>query len=79
MSTPPRLPDAPGQYDQSYLNDLLRTLRVYFNGLGGVQPLQAVSLNINVDRLPTQAQLATLRRGDVYRDTSADNALKIKI
>ncbi len=79
MSTPPRLPDAPGQYDQRYLNELLRALRIYFNGVAGVQPVRAAALNIDVDRLPTQAQLATLRRGDVYRDTSADNALKIKI
>ena len=29
--------------------------------------------------LPTQADLANLRIGDLYRDTSADNVVKIKV
>jgi hypothetical protein len=29
--------------------------------------------------LPTQADLANLRSGDVYRDTTAGNVLKIKV
>jgi hypothetical protein len=31
------------------------------------------------DSLPTQASLATLRAGDVYRDTTAGNVLKVKV
>ena len=35
--------------------------------------------NINVNTLPTDADLANLRVGDVYRDVGAGNVLKIKV
>lgn len=75
---PPRLPAPPAQYDSSYFNQLLNVLRLYFNMQAAVQPVQAAKLNINVDTLPTQADLPNLRVGDVYRDTTAGDVLKIK-
>lgn len=78
---PPRLPDPPVAFDgpqRVFLVDLMRTLRLFFDGATAEQPINITRLNINVDRLPTQADLANLRRGDVYRDTTAGNVLKIK-
>lgn len=75
---PPRLPSAPDAYSRSYMEELLRILRLFFTAQAAVQPINVTSLNIDVDRLPTQADLASLRRGDVYRDTTAGDVLKIK-
>ncbi len=75
--TPPSLPLAPEQYDRQYMDKLNNALRLFFNQTSTPGPLAAASLNLNVNTLPTQANLATLRTGDVYRDT-ATNTLKIK-
>jgi hypothetical protein len=72
------LPDAPLEYDSSYMSKLLSVFNLYFQNTNAVQPINIAQLNINVDTLPTQTSLATLRSGDVYRDT-ATNALKIKV
>jgi len=76
---PPRLPTAPNEYNQTYISGLLNILYLYFQQINAVQPINITSLNINVERLPTQVSLATLRVGDVYRDTTAGNVLKIKV
>jgi hypothetical protein len=78
ISSPPRLPDAPLEYDSSYMSKLLNTINLYFQNTNAVQPINIAQLNINVDTLPTQTSLANLRVGDVYRDT-ATNTLKIKV
>jgi hypothetical protein len=75
---PPQLPVAPLEYDRVYIEQLLNSLRIYFNQLSSVSALSAAALNIDIRTLPTQLALATLRSGDVYRDTTADNTLKIK-
>jgi hypothetical protein len=78
---PPRLPDPGPAFDawqRSYLSDLMRTLRLYFEASSAEQDLSATKLRLNIERLPTQADLATLRSGDIYRDTSAGDVLKIK-
>lgn len=73
----PALPNPPEQYDQQYMNSLLKVLRIFFNNVNSEQILTLTGLNISVDRLPTEADLATLRVGDVYRYTT-DNSLRIK-
>jgi hypothetical protein len=91
MSTPntiaPRLPAAPIEYDQRFMEEFLRILRLYFAQLDNNGPLQGTTLNLSSINqitgianiiLPTQASLATLRKGDVYYDTTAGNVLKIK-
>jgi hypothetical protein len=78
IGSPPRLPDAPLEYDSSYMSKLLSIFNLYFQNTNAVQPINIAQLNINVDTLPTQTSLATLRSGDVYRDT-ATNTLKIKV
>lgn len=78
MTTPPRLPSPPEAYSRPYLDDLLRTLALFFNRLTAVQQVNVTSLNIDLDRLPTEADIAQLRTGDVYRDTTAGDVLKIK-
>ena len=75
---PPRLPSPPEQYSALYFNDMLRTLRLFFTASAAVQPLNVATLNIDVGALPTEAALADLRVGDVYRDTTAGDVLKIK-
>jgi len=78
-AVPPRLPAAPDEYSEPYMSALLRVLYLYFQQLDAIQPINITSLNINVERLPTQADVANLRVGDVYRDSSAGNVLKIKV
>jgi hypothetical protein len=77
--TAPNLPLAPLEYDRQYMDKLVNVLRLYFNQLDTPGPLAGASINLNINTLPTQADLANLRVGDVYRDTSAANALKIKV
>jgi hypothetical protein len=60
------------------MDKLTNVLRLYFNQLSTPGPLAGGSLNLNLNTLPTQADLANLRVGDVYRDTTT-NALKIKV
>ena len=75
---PPRLPAPPPEYDAAYMGHMLNVLNLFFQRLNAIQPINIAQLNINIDTLPTQADLANLRVGEVYRDT-ADNRLKIKV
>ena len=75
---PPNLALAPAEYDQEYVNKLNNTLRLFFNNLDAVQQLSIARLNIAISTLPTEADVASLRSGDVYRDTTAGNVLKVK-
>lgn len=78
MIQPPSLPLAPIEYDRRYQDDLNRVLRLFFVSLTSVDGGEFATLNLDIGKLPTDAALATLRSGDVYRDTSASNVLKIK-
>ena len=73
MSNPlvraPRLVSPPVEYDQQYMEVLLSSIRLYFNQLDNPGDIAGAALNLNLDTLPTEADLATLRLGDVYRDT----------
>lgn len=91
----PRLPSAPPQYDPSYQDQLTNLLRLYFNQLDNQSPInistQRVGTNViaalsapptpgtSAPSLPTEADLADLRIGDVYYDTTAGNVLKVKV
>lgn len=91
----PRLPSAPPEYDPSYQDQLTNLLRLYFNQLDNNSPInistQRNGANIiaalsappvpgtSVPSLPTEADLANLRVGDVYYDTTASNVLKVKV
>jgi hypothetical protein len=75
--TPPNLPVAPAEYNQRYQDQLNNVLRLYFNQISNPSAMGGSKLNLNTNTLPTQADLANLRSGDVYRDT-ATNTLKIK-
>ena len=91
----PRLPSAPDQYDRVYQDQLTNLLRLYFNHLDNNSPInistQRNGANISAalsvppvpgtatPSLPTQADLANLRVGDVYYDTTASNVLKVKV
>ena len=77
-ATPPNLPLAPEEYESRYQDQLNNVLRLYFSQLSNPGPIGATKINLDVTLLPTDAVLATLRVGDVYRDT-ADNTLKIKV
>jgi hypothetical protein len=48
---------------------LVNSLRLYFNQLDNPGDMAGSALNLNLDTLPTEADLANLRLGDVYRDT----------
>ena len=73
----PSLPVAPAEYSKEYMDQLTRILRLYFNTLDNPSIITTGGLNLNINSLPTQAS-TTLRSGDVYRDTSLANVLKVK-
>jgi len=91
----PRLPSATDQYDPMMMNQLLNLLRLYFSRLDNAGPMSASSefngtdvvaglsfapnAGASTPSLPTQADFANLRVGDIYYDTSASNVLKVKI
>ena len=76
---PPNLPVPPKEYDSVYMNQLLLTFNLFFQQLNAIQQLNIAALNINIKTLPTQLSLATLKIGDVYVDTTANNVLKVKL
>ena len=68
-ATPPSLPLAPAEYESRYFSQLNNVLRLYFNQLSNPGDMGGSTLNLNLETLPTEADLPTLRLGDVYRDT----------
>jgi hypothetical protein len=87
----PRLPAAPVEYSQQFMDQLTNVLRLYFTQLDNPSPMLAASQNVGATNvisgmtfaepnpavrgtfkisLPTQADFANLRSGDVYYDTS---------
>jgi hypothetical protein len=82
--TPPNIPQAPEQYDLTYMNALSNVIRLFFNEINAVQQLNLASLNLDLRTLPTDADLPNLRVGDVYRDTkdgvqATSQMLRIKV
>lgn len=75
----PALPNAPDEYDRQYMDQFARTLRLFFNGLNAVQTLSLAGILFDSGALPTEADVATLRVGTVYRDSTAGNVLKVKV
>ena len=68
-ATPPNLPLAPDEYERRYQDQLNNVLRLYFNQISNPGNMGGATLNLNLDTLPTEADLPNLRLGDVYRDT----------
>jgi hypothetical protein len=68
-ATTPSLPLAPDEYNRRYFDQLLNVLRLYFNQLSNPGDMGGSTLNLNLETLPTEADLPNLRLGDVYRDT----------
>ena len=84
--TAPNLPVAPTEYNKAFMDQLLKILQLYFTQLDNNGPLQGSVLNLSTINqitgqqavvLPTQASLSSLRKGDIYYDTTAGNVLKI--
>lgn len=75
----PNLPLAPIEYSQQFQDQLSNALRLYFAQLDSPTVSAAAGLILDVDRLPTQADVATIRAGTVYRDSTAGNVLKVKV
>jgi hypothetical protein len=67
--SPPSLPLAPEEYERRYQDQLNNVLRLFFNQLSNPGNIGGATLNLNLDTLPTDADLPNLRLGDVYRDT----------
>jgi hypothetical protein len=68
-ATTPNLPLAPEEYDRRYQDQLNNVLRLYFNQISNPGNMGGATLNLNLNTLPTEADLPNLRLGDVYRDT----------
>lgn len=81
--TAPALPLAPQAYSREYADQLVRVLNLYFKQLDSSSGIVVDNLSISVREgsvtIPTQVDLANLRVGDVYMDTTAGNVLKVKI
>ena len=80
----PNIPQAPKEYDQTYMNALSNVIRLFFNNINTVQQLNLASLNLDLRTLPTDADLPNLLIGDVYRDTqdgvqATSQMLRIKV
>ena len=71
---PPSLPLAPAEYESRYFSQLNNVLRLYFNQLNNPGDMGGASLNLNITTLPTSADFASLRSGDVYYDISGGTA-----
>ena len=68
-ATSPSLPLPPDEYNRRYFDQLTNILRLYFNQLNNPGDMGGATLNFNLETLPTEADFANLRLGDVYRDT----------
>jgi hypothetical protein len=68
-ATPPNLPLAPAEYERRYQDQLNNVLRLFFNQISNPGNIGGTTLNLDLTTLPTEADLPTLRLGDVYRDT----------
>jgi len=77
--SPPRPTSAPKDYDQDFMAQMQNILNLFFQQINAIQPINIAKLNINLTTLPTEADVANLRVGDVYRDTTASNVLKVKV
>jgi len=81
----PNIPQAPKEYDQTYMNSFSNVIRLFFNNINTVQQLNLAALNLDIRTLPTDADYDSLRLGDVYRDTqggtlqTGSNVLRIKV
>ena len=81
----PNIPQAPKEYDQTYMNSFSNVIRLFFNTINTVQQLNLASLNLDLRTLPTDVDYDNLRLGDVYRDTqggtlqTGTNVLRIKV
>jgi hypothetical protein len=73
-TTPPNLPLAPVEYERRYQDQLNSILRLFFNQLSNPGNMGGTTLNLNIGTLPTSADFATLRPGDVYYDISGGTA-----
>ena len=72
--TSPSLPLAPEEYSAQYQSQLNNVLRLFFNQLTNPGDMGGASLNLNLNTLPTSADFASLRPGDVYYDISGGTA-----
>jgi hypothetical protein len=77
--TPPRPTTAPQQYTTAFMDQMQNIFNLFYQQVNAVQSINVASLNIDINTLPTQADVANLRVGDVYRDTTASNVLKVKV
>jgi hypothetical protein len=77
--SPPRPTAAPEQYTTAFMDQMQNIFNLFFRQINVVQQINIASLNIDINTLPTQADLADLRVGDVYRDSTASNVLKVKV
>lgn len=73
---PPQLPAVTPNYSPAHTSAFYNMLRIYFNGINAVQVINVAGINIDLDTLPTEADVATLRDGDVFTE-SRDGSLRV--
>jgi hypothetical protein len=67
------LPYPPAQYNQQYVNELIRVLNLYFRAIQNQGPV--VGNTAQFTNLPTSA--TGLPAGSLWVDTSASNVVKV--
>jgi hypothetical protein len=77
--TAPNLPMAPEEYSRQYQDQLNSILRLFFTRLNNPGDMGGTSLNLNLNTLPTDADIADLRLGDVFRDTTTGTTANSQI
>jgi len=77
--SPPNLPLAPEEYQRQYQDQLNSILRLFFVRLNNPGDMGGTSLNLNLNTLPTDADIADLRLGDVFRDTTTGTTANSQI
>lgn len=78
-TSPPNLPLAPEQYSRQYQDQLNSVLRLFFARLNNPGDMGGATLNLNLNTLPTDADIADLRLGDVFRDTTTGTTANSQI
>jgi len=73
----PVLPELPADAPE-WARTLNQNLRTYFQIAANPATIGAAKILLPFDRFPTDANLANLRQGEVYRDTTAADVLKVK-
>jgi len=74
-SKAPNLPIGPVEYSQSYQDQLLNALRLYFNQIDNFTQAAAIPLSGTTAERPVSTVQAAVAIGQIYYDTTIDRPI----